>query len=236
VGGRGGRGNTSQDLKKWAAVLVVLYGLVLVALTIPALAFFTFPEPEFRLALDLYREHAYWAVIALMMFGQAVMLIAPVRAAGHKSVPRAAVIAPVIVSGFLMAVLLIAIAGALYEFLTNSLPESGAVGVGVIACGLSFWIGWTIAFWVLSRKGDPLSTVMGQARWLRRTSLLAFLIAVPTHVVVRNRDNCCGGVGTFPAVACGLAILVFSFGPGVLLLYFARWKRIAPDREGRDRR
>jgi hypothetical protein len=51
---------------------------------------------------------------------------------------------------------------------------------------------------------------------------------VPTHIVARARDYCCAGFYTFLGIAFGVAVMLFSFGPGVFFLFAARWKRLHP--------
>jgi hypothetical protein len=55
-------------------------------------------------------------------------------------------------------------------------------------------------------------------------------------VVARHRDYCCAGFSTFAGIASGLAVLLFAFGPGVFLLYFARWKQLRPAAAPREER
>ena len=51
---------------------------------------------------------------------------------------------------------------------------------------------------------------------------LAFLIAVPAHVIIRRRNECSAPVINSFGITTGLAIMLLSFGPSVLLLYKKR--------------
>jgi hypothetical protein len=69
-------------------------------------------------------------------------------------------------------------------------------------------------------------------RMMYRSSILGLLVAVPAHVVARRRDDCCGGLGTIWGIASGLAVMLFSFGPGVFFLFSERWSRLHPKKGG----
>ena len=99
---------------------------------------------------------------------------------------------------------------------------------------LAMWIGslvlWTLALWRMGeRLFDPKARVY---RWLIKGSVLELLIAVPSHVIVRARNDCCAPGVTGMGIATGLAILLMSIGPGVLFLYRARMRRISAPRGG----
>jgi hypothetical protein len=53
-------------------------------------------------------------------------------------------------------------------------------------------------------------------------SVLGLLIAVPSHVVARQRGDSSAPMVTSFGIATGIAIMLLSFGPGVLLLYKKR--------------
>ena len=65
-------------------------------------------------------------------------------------------------------------------------------------------------------------------RFLWTGSILALLIAIPTHIVARHRDYCCAGYLTFIGLTCGISVMLFAFGPAVYFLFVERWKRLHP--------
>ena len=68
-------------------------------------------------------------------------------------------------------------------------------------------------------------------RYLIAGSVLELLVAVPSHIIVRRRDECCAGLLTGTGICLGVVITLVSFGPSVLLLYYRRFKQISPPRK-----
>ena len=88
---------------------------------------------------------------------------------------------------------------------------------------LLVWILWALIFFRWSRNTEPAAFIDKQCRFLFAGSVLELLVAVPTHIIARGRDYCCAGFSTFLGLTLGLAVMLFSFGPGVLFLYIQRW-------------
>jgi hypothetical protein len=114
----------------------------------------------------------------------------------------------------------------LVEFLTRGQSLTSLPYAAPLALALFTWIVWALVFARLQAAADPTDWVTRQCRWLLRGSILELLIAVPTHIVARARDYCCAGVMTFVGLTMGLSVMLFSFGPAVLFLYAARWRRL----------
>jgi len=60
---------------------------------------------------------------------------------------------------------------------------------------------------------------------LLRGSILELLVAVPSHIIVRQRNECCAPIVTFWGIVTGISVMLLSFGPGVLFLFAARVRR-----------
>jgi hypothetical protein len=91
---------------------------------------------------------------------------------------------------------------------------------------LVIWGAWALAFYRTTAGKPPERVVVQQSRLLLGGSVLELLVAVPTHVAVRGRDDCCAGISTLIAIMFGLTVMFLSFGPGVLFLYAERWSRL----------
>jgi len=94
------------------------------------------------------------------------------------------------------------------------------------------WCLWSLIFFRLGRKENPSDFISRQSRTLLKGSILELLIAVPTHIAVRQRNECCAGILTFIGLATGISVMLFSFGPAVFFLFVARWRRLHPEAAG----
>jgi hypothetical protein len=221
-------------MKRWAVVVVVLYVLTLIALTWPLWYIAFYPRGDLREVADVVSMPAYWMWLVLMAFGQAAMLLVPVSRTSSRPVHRRPVIWPALASGLMMALLACGFVAAVYEFLRKDkaldvfddyLPLCLA---GIAGC----WLVWTLVFYRVNRGADAMDVVTRQCRLLLKGSILELLVAVPTQIVARYRDYCCAGALTFLGIAFGLSVMIFSFGPGVFLLFVHRWRQLHPHLAG----
>ena len=68
-------------------------------------------------------------------------------------------------------------------------------------------------------------------KWLIRGSILELLVAVPSHVIVREREYCCAGFITFWGIVTGVSVMLLAFGPAVFFLFAKRFGRLKPKAE-----
>ena len=90
-----------------------------------------------------------------------------------------------------------------------------------IAIAVAGWIFWFLIFTLLGSA--PWSR---RFRWMYRTliagTILELLITIPIDAYVRKRTSCYCGEGTFWSLAIGLTAILWTFGPGVAILFFVR--------------
>ncbi|MFA5100609.1 MAG: VIT1/CCC1 transporter family protein [Candidatus Omnitrophota bacterium] len=229
-------------MRKWAVVVVALYGASLVLLTMPVLiAAFWDPaksSPFFdgQTVRNVYAQWPYWLGVAVFLLAQAALLIIPVRTSEKRPASKRTVWLPVITAGFMMALL----AGSFIMAITESIRGKEFTNENIwlwisLAVLLVTWVVWGSIFFRWSRKLDPGNFLDRICRCLFLGSVLELLVAVPTHIVARYRNYCCAGFGTFCGITSGIAIMLLSFGPGVFFLFAGRWKRLHPGKDLRKR-
>ncbi|HLY60207.1 MAG TPA: hypothetical protein VKV95_05530 [Terriglobia bacterium] len=223
-------------MKRWAVIVVILYLCALLALTMPLLFAAFYPSMSVANMAGIFLAWPYWMAVAVMTFGQAVMLLVPVDTTFRRLNVQRSIIWPVLASGLMIGLLAGGAAVSILEFIyRDSAIDSGRLLIGLAIVPV-VWLAWTLIFHRLNRDSQPMDVITRQCRILLKGSILELLVAVPTHVVARHRDYCCAGYLTFLGIAFGVATMIFSFGPGVFLLYVRRWNQIHPNLESRRTR
>jgi len=246
-----------KAMKRWAVLTVLLYALALLLLTAPVIlvAFGRWTQNSalgLQDALKLYLNWGYWLWLAVLVAGQALLLLLPLNVAERRLPARRKLKVPVIVSAFFLANLLAAgifsilcaifkdNAFNLFSFTDwvlghRAANQSGTIqtttgGVWTsifIVVGIC-WVVWAMVFSRFSKSDDADSLLKRAVRWLLRGSILELLVAVPSHVIVRRRDDCCAPAGTFWGIATGISVMLLCFGPGAFFLFVERCQRLQP--------
>jgi len=226
-------------MKRWAIATVLLYALALVLLTIPAISI-SLGIPLGN-ALTVYSNFFYWLWLAVLVAGQFLLLLVPIDISERRLPARRKLKIPVLVSAFFLgllsfsAILSAVIAAAAkdkgFDYFNLSGPDDktgwGFILTSIITL-LVFWLIWAITFRNLAKSDAPDALIKRATRWLLRGSILELLVAVPSHVIVRRRDDCCAPVGTFWGIATGISVMLLCFGPGVYFLFVEKFQRLKP--------
>ena len=246
----------SHHMKRWAAITVLLYAIALLLLTAPAIwiAFNGWSDKGVSLqnALKMYLRWGYWLWLAVLVAGQALLLLLPINIAERRLPARRPLKIPVIVTAFFLANLCFA---GLLTILCLYFKEDGinffgyflppkpnevsppdfSTELGAVITGLAFWIIWTVIFRSFSKSDNSDTLLNRSTRWLLRGSILELLVAVPSHIIVRRRGDCCAPAGTFWGIATGISIMLLCFGPGVFFLFVERFGRLKPKSTSMDK-
>jgi predicted neutral ceramidase superfamily lipid hydrolase len=91
------------------------------------------------------------------------------------------------------------------------------------------WVIWSIIFYRNYKTDNPSAFISNITSWLLRGSILELVVAVPSHIISRNREECCAPPLTLVGIITGIAIALMAFGPGLFFLYAKRIK----DKEGK---
>ena len=93
---------------------------------------------------------------------------------------------------------------------------------------LLFWLAWGLVFYLVTREDEPDALLQRTTRWLLRGSILELLVAVPSHILIRQREECCAPFLSFWGIVTGISVMLLSFGPGVLFLFARRIRERQP--------
>jgi hypothetical protein len=199
----------------WVYVLAGAYVLCLAGLLLlPAgIALFTDTEKGGVIAAAAY-------VCLLLLCGFSLVL-APVRARRRRPITRRSIWFPILGSALLFALLFLGFSMALAEWLKLELSGwTFALSTGGV------WLAWAVVFGLLSLSADPTTLAGWSHRFILGGSALELLVAVPAHVVVRRRSDCCAGLATGTGICIGVTVMLVAFGPSVFILYYKRWKQL----------
>jgi hypothetical protein len=241
-------------MKRWAILTVLLYALALLLLTVPiGLAAFANwgvnnMQVGLRELIAFYTDWQYWLWLGILVAGQFLLLLLPIHLAERRLPARRPLKIPVIVTAFFLACLFVAgltsvllvlfkdegfqlfslvdrIANAMQNKPANISTDWGNWTSAILVTAI-FWLVWGVVFHRFARADDGETLLNRITRWLLRGSILELLIAVPSHVIVRRRDDCCAPIGTFWGIATGISVMLLCFGPGVFFLFVKRMKRL----------
>jgi hypothetical protein len=218
-------------MRKWGVFITLFYALVVVVLLVPGVVFLVGPDSPgwagfYDQVKSAYSAWGTWVAVGVPVIGQALLLFLRVDTSFKRLKPRAHILTSATTAAFFLALLTFAgVASLRVGFKGDNLgfldrySSEAVLGWTLGTCGF-LWLLWGIVFYRFSRNsGDPITRMVS---WLLRGSVLELLIAVPAHVIVRRRHDCSAPIVTSFGITSGVAIMLLSFGPSVLLLYKKR--------------
>jgi hypothetical protein len=214
-----------------------LYPLIIFAITCPVIVLAWLPDVSVDNPGGVYLWWPYWVWLAVMFVCQLALLVLPVHVASRRPVKRRPLIMPVIASGLMVGLLVVATLFTLgelrwmtnrsqYRGVTLEQPIAGMDLVLLLLLPCAIWAAWAVFFYFLSRRQSIEGAAATQSGTLLTGSILELLVAVPTHIVARHRSECCAGGYSFFGLCLGISVMLFAFGPSVFFLYLARWRRL----------
>jgi hypothetical protein len=185
------------------------------------------------------RREAFGGTLLAMgivfLLGGALLILVPIRARRGRPASRRSIWFPLLGSMLLVALLGLGAAIATIELFKADWDQRRRLALAIWGSAGVVWLFWTILFWWVSRSLDPVSFSAMLYKSVLAGSLLELAIAVPMHLVVRRRTECCAGMLTAAAICLGAVTAIVSLGPGVYFLYHRRWKEFYATRPKRKR-
>jgi hypothetical protein len=164
--------------------------------------------------------------VGVMLVAQALLIFGSGTISLCRPIRRRRLLLPVAIAATMLALLAAGLCIAVWELLyLDSNPHDDLLGFLAFAViGLS-WIGWGVL--LMSRLRDkPRYTVLRRlTTYIFAGSLAELLATVPSHVIVSRRPGCLVGIGTALGIIAGCAVMIFSFGPAIVILFLRpRWR------------
>lgn len=220
-------------MKKWGILVTAFYAGIILFLIVPGTARLTVGDPVTKIFSDLsglYRglgqEPMFWVWLAILIGGEGIMFLS-VDVTTRRFRPRQHIFLSEVA---IMLALALLSGAAFYSLLAARYADRENFWGDVLENHqkrflllLVLWLFWGIVFYIYARgSAIPVTRLVG---WLLKGSVLELLIAVPCHVIVRRRHDCSAPILTGYGIATGLAVMLMTFGPGVLFLYRKRLKQ-----------
>jgi hypothetical protein len=209
-------------MRKWGVVVTLVYAAIVIGLLTPAfLLMGGVPWSDLRHGTPIYSQWPFWVFAGTFILGQATLLFLSVDTSHKRLKPRTHLLVSCVTAALFTAVLAACIfwsigVAAKGEDFTRTMDKF-RYGYGLLA---ALWVLWAGVFYFYLRNSSAVVTRITSS--LLKGSVLELLVAVPCHVIVRRRTDCSAPFVSGFGIASGIAIMLLSFGPGVLLLYKKR--------------
>ena len=217
-----------KNTNHWALIVAGLYAATIAILAVPFAGLALGGKVAIENIVMFFASWQCWVLLTVMFLSQYALLALPLRVSSRRPVTRGALWPTVLVGGLMMGILVVGAGFSITEFVTKNFDVAGLWTA--LALGLMTWVIWAVVFFRLSRRNDPANVITRGSSALIKGSVLELLIAVPTHIVARDRHYCCAGLLTFIGLTAGVSVMLFAFGPAVFFLFVERWKRLHPTR------
>jgi hypothetical protein len=233
-------------MAKWAVITVLLYIILIVVVFLPVIwwlvDFVSCPPTQTQAQTQvktqtlgsffaIFRFWQFWLFTAVIILIQAALLFFPVRSQNLEFKPQRAIWLPIVATVFLLSILLLGIGWSVIMAIFGDNGINNFFLWVSLAFLIFSWLVWFGIFFKLSRKTDPMAFSNKLMVWLIKGSILELLIAVPCHIIVRRRNECCAPGITFLGITAGVVIMALAFGPALYPPIKSRLLRMRPKSE-----
>lgn len=219
-------------MTKWAFVTVLFYITVVVLVFVPVVGwaawFYDGQETQLSDILEAYQFWPFWIFFGVVLLIQAALLFVPVKIATQAPQPKRHIWISAAATALAFSVVLVGIIWSIVVAIFGDDLLSNYFLLGSLAFIVINWLVWSFIFYRFARNLDPKAYIHRLTSWLLRGSILELLVAVPSHIIVRRREDCCTPGLTFIGMATGLVIMALAFGPGLFFLFRDRLEKSKP--------
>ena len=172
----------------------------------------------------LFDAGEVFAVAALVFTfsTQALFLLGSGRLELARPIRGWRLIIPAVVAGLMLAILIGGAGLALSELFYL---DGEWVSVGLFALVALSWIVWSLLLFIYCQGWERFAVVERLTRLIFASSLATLLVSIPAHIIVSRRPGCFVGIATAMGIASGIYVMLWSFGPAIMLLFFREKRR-----------
>ncbi len=216
-------------MRNWGVVVTAFYVFILLILFGVGIEFLTedWWAHDWKSHTGIY-DHVYAALIptAFLVCGQVLLLFLSVDTSWRRLNPQRHAKVTAGLVGFMVSILTLGVffavamaySGDKFNIpIFEDIDSEGWQLVIFLATIAVIWSIWGMLFYTYSKRAS--NVVDSAVNWLIKGSVLELLVAVPCHIIVRQREWCCAQYVSAYGIAAGIAIMLMAFGPSSLLLY-----------------
>lgn len=211
------------DMKILRWVLLFLYISIIIALF--AGVYFKGSTVTWLFPFGELQGKKFWtiAILGLTILSQIIFIFTAGTKDLCKPLRKRRVVLPIIMASFMMMVLVIGVLFALTElFYVNIAMYEG--GIEFVIMGL-VWLLWGLIFYARYSNVVRLKLLKKLVNTMIAGSLIDLLASIPSHMIVGKRPGCFVGLQTAMGVCAGIMVMLWAFGPGVIVLFLAEKRK-----------
>lgn len=207
-------------MKRWAFVTIVLYVVLLTIVIVPL----------FWVAADhgeqVHLLKGFYALfVPVLILIQLTLLLLPTNIVSGRPITRRRILFSAFIGAIPMAALTLGFIGSIAVMIWGENRHHDQIYLwSMMVIPAISWCLWAIIFYRNYSDTNTNAMIPTVVRWLMRASILELLVAIPSHIIARQRNECCAPHLTLLAIATGLSIALASFGPGVFFLIIKKVK------------
>lgn len=206
-------------MKRWALLTIFLYAVCITVLGALILSL------NGEGSMELIKGFIQFFVPVLVII-QSALLFVPVDIANNRPVKQRNILLSAVFGAVPMGALILAyIVAVVMIIFVEDVHYKYIYNWYILFVPFVSWIIWGRLFYKYFLSSGPSSVMTKICNWLLKGSILALLVAIPSHIISRHRNECCAPPVTLLGIATGLSISLMAFGPGIFFLFVKRIKQ-----------
>lgn len=213
--------------KHWPIWIMIAYAIINILLVI-GLAMLSFYTGENTIRIKDFFPLAI-IISAVLLFCQYFLFHLKIEIEEKRPVPKRKITWVSILLALLMAALTFTAFIVLFFLILGEKSKGSSVSgltmmITLFILFFGSWFFWAYFFLAKYMGNLPGKFMKKTISTLLAGSVLELIIAIPSHVIMRSRGDCCAPAFSYFGIMLGTTVLLFSFGPGILFLYLKRMK------------
>ena len=210
--------------KRWSIWIIIVYIIINILLII-GLTKLSFYDRENAVRVEEILPFSI-IVSGFLLFCQFFLFHLKIKVEENRPVPKRKITWISILISLIMAILTFTAFIILFFLILGEKGQGNNISNAFMTVILFFgsWFFWGYFFLTKYMENFPEKFMQKTISTLIAGSALELIIAVPSHVIMRSRGDCCAPIFSYFGIVMGTTVLLFAFGPGIVFLYLKRMK------------